>query len=152
MLGPFRKGNTLNSRLVEPSPKRQKMSSVTSESTLASESPPAAVIDPGACWVASDDLSSMVFQTAYLQRITSSWTNYVPVAYGETLMQNSLKKCQDTVNSLRSTLESLEVKAAKHSQPGIKEVMDNWNRTSEDQEVRAAKEAKSVLPELPHGS
>ncbi|KAH0028052.1 hypothetical protein KCU78_g3764, partial [Aureobasidium melanogenum] len=120
------------------------MSSDTSESTLSSETSPDTVIDPGACWVASDDLSSMIFQTAYLQRITSSWNEYVPLVYGETLMKRSLKKCQDTVNSLRSTLKSLEVKAAKDAQPPIKDVIDSWHRTFEDQEARAAQEAKSA--------
>ncbi|KAG9739431.1 hypothetical protein KCU73_g9480, partial [Aureobasidium melanogenum] len=141
---PVLKSTRFASQLVGPSPKRQKMSSDTSESTLTSETSPDTVIDPGACWVASDDLSSMIFQTAYLQRITSSWHEYVPLVYGETLMKRSLKKCQDTVNSLRSTLKSLEVKAAKDAQPPIKDVIDSWHRTSEDQEARAAKEAKSA--------
>ncbi|KAG9593052.1 hypothetical protein KCU77_g3057, partial [Aureobasidium melanogenum] len=120
------------------------MSSDRSESTLTDETPLATVIDPGACWVASDDFSSMVFQTAYLQRITSSWNEYVPLVYGETLMKRSFKKCQDTVNSLRSTLESLEVKAAKDAQPPIDDVIDSWYRTIEEQKAKAAKEAKSA--------
>lgn len=121
------------------------MSSITSESTLAGETPPTTVLDPGACWVASEDLSSMVFQTAYLQRITSSWNGYVPLVFGETLMKRSLKKCQDTVDSLRSTLESLEVKAAKAAQPNIEEFMNNWHLICEGPTARAAKETKSVL-------
>ncbi|KAG9587666.1 hypothetical protein KCV04_g8999, partial [Aureobasidium melanogenum] len=141
---PVLKSIRFASQLVGPSPKRQKMSSDTSESTIADETPFATVIDPGACWVASDDLSSMVFQTAYLQRITSSWNEYVPLVYGETLMKRSFKECQDTVNSLRSTLESLEVKAAKDAQPPIDDVIDSLHRGVEDQKARAAKEAKSA--------
>lgn len=120
------------------------MSSVTSESTLASETPSATVLDSGAYWVASEDLSSMVFQAAYLQRVTSSWNEYVPLVYGETLMKRSFKKCQDTVNSLRSTLESLEVKAAKAAQPDIAEFINNWQLIREGPVARVAKEAKSV--------
>lgn len=133
------------SQLVEPSSKRQRMSSDTSESTLAIDAPPAEVLDPGACWVASEDLSSMVFQTAHLQRITDSWASYVPLVYGETLMKRDLKECQDTVNSLRNTLESLEIKAARTSHSDTGDVTDNSYATPEDQEARAAKEAKSVL-------
>ncbi|KAG9940998.1 hypothetical protein KCU85_g9769, partial [Aureobasidium melanogenum] len=120
------------------------MSSDTSESTLAIDAPPAEVLDPGACWVASEDLSSMVFQTAHLQRITDSWASYVPLVYGETLMKRDLKECQDTVNSLRNTLESLEIKAARTSHSDTGDVTDNSYATPEDQEARAAKEAKSA--------
>ncbi|KAH0333391.1 hypothetical protein KCU81_g9878, partial [Aureobasidium melanogenum] len=141
---PAPKSIRFRSQLVEPSPKRQRMSSDTSESTLASDDPVAAVIDPGACWVASDDLSSMVFQTAYLQRIISSWNGYVPLVYGETLMKSSFKKCQDTVNSLRNTLESLEVKAAKDAQSPMKDFIASWHRKLEDQQVKDEKEAKSA--------
>ncbi|KAH0362354.1 hypothetical protein KCU65_g8093, partial [Aureobasidium melanogenum] len=141
---PVPKSIRFASQLIEPSPKRQKMSSDTSESTLVSDDLFAAVVDPGACWIASDDLSSMVFQTAYLQRIVSSWNEYVPLVYGETLMKRSFKKCQDTVNNLRSMLESLEVKAVKDAQPRTDNVTVSWHRTIEDQKARAAKEAKSA--------
>lgn len=67
-------------------------------------------------------------------------------------MKRSFKKCQDTVNSLRSTLESLEVKAAKAARPNIEEFMNNWHLICEGPAARAAKEAKLVLSGNTHGT
>jgi len=93
----------------EPPPKRLRMSSTTSESTLAGDTPTIIKAGHVAHSVASEDLSSMVFQAAELQGFASTWSSYMPMTINEHVMADSLRNCEDIANSLRDTLESLEV-------------------------------------------
>ncbi|CAD0091882.1 unnamed protein product [Aureobasidium vineae] len=108
-----RKSIRFASQLNEPAFKRQKMSSDTSTSTLSYETTITATTAQSVCLVGSEDLSSMVFHAADLQRVTNSWSTHHPLTGAEFEMKMSFKACENTANSLRSTLESLEVKAAK---------------------------------------
>lgn len=51
----------------------------------------------------------MVFHIADIQTATNSWASHRPLTDVETDMKASFKACEDTANSLRNTLESLEV-------------------------------------------
>ncbi|KAG9635296.1 hypothetical protein KCU64_g15072, partial [Aureobasidium melanogenum] len=116
------------------------MSSETSTSTISDETTSTATPEQGVCLVASEDLSSMVFQTADLQRITSSWASHHPLTGTEFEMGKSFKACESTANSLRHTLESLEVKAAKASQAYNEEL----TRSSHGQVTQDTKEDLST--------
>ncbi|KAH0285204.1 hypothetical protein KCU62_g7737, partial [Aureobasidium sp. EXF-3399] len=85
------------------------MSSTTSESTLAGDAPTIITAGHVTHSVASEDLSSMVFQAAELQGFASTWSSYMPVTINEHVMADSLRNCEDIANSLRDTLESLEI-------------------------------------------
>ena len=93
----------------EPPPKRLRMSSTTSQSTLAGDTPTIITAGHVTHSVASEDLSSMVFQAAELQDFASTWSSYMPMTINEHVMADSLRNCEDIANSLRDTLESLEV-------------------------------------------
>lgn len=93
----------------EPPPKRLRMSSTTSESTLAGDTPTIITAGHVTHSVASEDLSSMVFQAAELQGFASTWSSYMPITINEHVMADSLRNCEDIANSLRDALESLEV-------------------------------------------
>lgn len=109
------------------------MSSDTSTSTISEETASTGTPEQSVCLVASEDLSSMVFQTADLQRITSSWASHHPLTGAEFEMGKSFKACESTANSLRHTLESLEVKAAKASQAYNEEVKTSlYGQASQD--------------------
>ncbi|KAK6002689.1 hypothetical protein QM012_001439 [Aureobasidium pullulans] len=103
------------SQLIEPSPKRQRISSDPSTSTLSGETASTATITQSSCWVTSEDLSSMVSHTADLQRVTNSWAKHHPLTGAEFEMRKSFQACEKTANSLRSALESLEVRAIEDS-------------------------------------
>lgn len=51
----------------------------------------------------------MVFQAAELQDFASTWSSYLPMTINEHVMVDSLRNCEDLANSLRDSLESLEV-------------------------------------------
>jgi hypothetical protein len=94
-------------------PKRQKMGSIDSESTLANETATSTTTSERVSLsVASEDLSSMMFHVADLQRVANSWAALHPLTGTESEMKASFKACEDTANSLRNTLESLEFNAA----------------------------------------
>jgi hypothetical protein len=97
---------------LEPATKRLKMSSVNSESTIASDTADSTTTGQISLSVASEDLSNMMFHVADLQRVTNSWVSHHPLTGAEAEMKASFKACEDTANSLRDTLEALEANAA----------------------------------------
>jgi DNA mismatch repair ATPase MutS len=137
---------------LEPTPKRQKTSSVTSESTLAAETSNVTPIEQGFCSVASEDLSSMMFQVADLQRFANSWALHNPSIGTEFEMKASFKACEETANSLRDTIESLEVNAASlASAQDLEAAISNSHDPPKDNNVDKDKtsseyEAKCVYP------
>jgi hypothetical protein len=128
------------------------MSSVTSESTLASETPNVTTGGQVSCSVASEDLSSMMFHVADRQRVTNSWALHHPLIGAEAGMKASFKACEDTANSLRDTLESLEVYAASLAPAhefgaAVRELHDSTKENDMDDGKKAsANEAKCVYP------
>jgi uncharacterized protein YlxW (UPF0749 family) len=72
-------------------------------------------IRQASCSVASEDLSSMVFHVADIQRVTNSWASHHPLTSAESAMKESFKACEDTANSLRDELENLQAQASNLS-------------------------------------
>jgi hypothetical protein len=112
MISAYNVFNRPRSQSLESPPKRQKMSSVASESTLAGEVSNVTATGQASYSVASEDLSSMVFHVVQLQRVADSWALHYPLTLAEFEMKASFKACEETANSLRDTLEGLEVSAA----------------------------------------
>jgi DNA mismatch repair ATPase MutS len=131
------------------------MSSVASESTLAAETSNVTPTGQVFCSVASEDLSSMMSQVADLQRFANSWALHDPLTGTEFEMKASFKACEETANSLRDTIESLEVNAASPaSAQDLEAAISNSHDPSKDNNVDNEKisseyEAKCVcLPTI----
>jgi hypothetical protein len=136
----------------EPAPKRQKMSSVTSESTLAGETLNVTTGGQISCSVASEDLFSMMFHVADLQRVTNSWALHHPLIGAEAEMKAPFKAYEDTTNSLRDTIESLEVNATSLARAyefgaAVRDLHESTKENDMDDGKKAsANEARCVYP------
>jgi hypothetical protein len=135
----------------KPAPKRQKMSSVTSESTLAGETPDVTTSAQSSCFVASEDLASMMFSVADLQRVTNSWALHQPLTGAEAEMKALFKACEDIANSLCDTLESLELNAvnlasAQDSETAVGELHDSIKKNNREYIENFTYQRKCVYP------
>lgn len=129
---------------IEPPPKRQKMSSVTSESTLADDTLDLITAEQVTHSVATEDLSSMVFHAADLQKVASMGALHHPVTCDEHAMKSYLKICEDTATNLRAALESLQPEAVVHAsdRKGVSSNLHNApkdDKTDEDNTSAAYK-------------